>query len=70
VTDTQSIIAGARSDRKANVYEMIDQLFTDFFEMHGDQVSGDDSAIVAGLAKLSGHPVALVATQKGSDEIS
>ncbi|GAX07789.1 acetyl-CoA carboxylase, carboxyl transferase subunit alpha [Secundilactobacillus silagincola] len=67
MTDTQSIIAGARSDRKANVYEMIDQLFTDFFEMHGDQVSGDDSAIVAGLAKLSGHPVALVATQKGNN---
>lgn len=67
MTDTQSVIAGARSDRKANVYEIIDQLLTDFFELHGDQVSGDDSAVVTGLAKLSGHPVAVVATQKGNN---
>lgn len=67
VTSTQSVIAGARSDRKANVYDIIDQLFTDFFEMHGDQVAGDDPAIVAGLAKLSDYPVAVIATQKGNN---
>ncbi|WP_203648612.1 acetyl-CoA carboxylase carboxyltransferase subunit alpha [Secundilactobacillus yichangensis] len=67
MADTQSVIAGARSDRKANIYEIIDQLFTDFFEMHGDQVSGDDQAIVAGLAKLANHPVAVIATQKGNN---
>ncbi|MTV81077.1 acetyl-CoA carboxylase carboxyltransferase subunit alpha [Secundilactobacillus folii] len=66
MSDTESIIAGARSDRKANMADIIDRLFSDFFEMHGDQVAGDDPAIIAGLAKLGGHPVALVATQKGN----
>ncbi|MCH5463286.1 acetyl-CoA carboxylase carboxyl transferase subunit alpha [Lactobacillus sp. LC28-10] len=66
MTDTQSIIAGARSDRKANVYEIIDQLLTDFYELHGDHIVGDDPAVIAGLAKLSGFPVAVIATQKGN----
>nr|WP_290123403.1 carboxyl transferase domain-containing protein [Secundilactobacillus silagei] len=61
------MIAGARSDCKANVYAMIDQLFTGFFELHGDQITSDDPAIVAGLAKLADQPIAVIATQKGNN---
>jgi acetyl-CoA carboxylase carboxyl transferase subunit alpha len=42
-------------------------LFTDFFELHGDRLSGDDQAVVAGLARFNGRPVAIVAQQKGRD---
>ncbi|KRK97979.1 acetyl-coenzyme A carboxylase carboxyl transferase subunit alpha [Secundilactobacillus odoratitofui DSM 19909 = JCM 15043] len=59
------IVTAARSDQKANSYELIETLFEDFFEMHGDQTDGDDAAIIAGLARLGEHPVAVIATQKG-----
>ena len=42
-------------------------LFTDFVELHGDRGYGDDKAIVAGLAKFHGRPVAVVGHQKGRD---
>jgi acetyl-CoA carboxylase carboxyl transferase subunit alpha len=35
--------------------------------MHGDRGYGDDKAIVAGLAKFHGRPVAVVGHQKGRD---
>jgi acetyl-CoA carboxylase carboxyl transferase subunit alpha len=42
-------------------------LFTDFVELHGDRGCGDDKAIVAGLAKFHGRPVAVIGHQKGRD---
>ncbi len=42
-------------------------LFTDFSELHGDRGCGDDPAIVAGLARFHGRPVALIGHQKGRD---
>jgi acetyl-CoA carboxylase carboxyl transferase subunit alpha len=42
-------------------------LFEDFEEIHGDRAFGDDPAIVAGFAFLSGRPVCLVGQQKGRD---
>ncbi len=36
-----------------------------FFELHGDGVYGDDTAIVTGLARLEGRPLLLVAHRKG-----
>lgn len=42
-------------------------LFTDWVELHGDRSFGDDPAIVAGLARFDGEPVAVVGHQKGRD---
>ena len=42
-------------------------LFTDFQEIHGDRLFGDDPAIVAGMARFQGRPVMVVAEQKGRD---
>jgi acetyl-CoA carboxylase carboxyl transferase subunit alpha len=36
-------------------------------ELHGDRAYGDDKAIVAGLAKFHGRPVAVIGHQKGRD---
>src|SRR6266478_4373705 len=47
--------------------ERIGLLFTDFMELHGDRGYGDDKAIVAGLAKFHGRPVAVIGHQKGRD---
>jgi acetyl-CoA carboxylase carboxyl transferase subunit alpha len=42
-------------------------LCTDFTEIHGDRRFADDPAIVAGLARFEGRPVAVVGHQKGRD---
>ena len=42
-------------------------LFTDFIELHGDRNFGDDKALVTGLAKFHGRPVAIIGHQKGRD---
>ncbi|ANZ62147.1 acetyl-CoA carboxylase carboxyl transferase subunit alpha [Secundilactobacillus paracollinoides] len=65
MTQASDIVAGARSDQKTNMQAIVDALFTDFFACHGDQISGDDPAIIAGLATLKEHPVAVIATEKG-----
>jgi acetyl-CoA carboxylase carboxyl transferase subunit alpha len=42
-------------------------LFTDFVELHGDRAFGDDKALIAGLAKFKGRPIAVIGQQKGRD---
>ena len=39
-----------------------------FVELHGDRSSGDDPAIIAGLGTLQGHPVAIIAMERGHGE--
>src|SRR5258706_4591020 len=56
-----------RHPQRPYTVDFIGLLFTDFFEMHGDRGYGDDKAIVAGLAKFHGRPVAVVGHQKGRD---
>lgn len=45
--------------------DYIERLFTEFQELHGDRVFGDDDAIVGGLAHFHGRSVVVVAHQKG-----
>jgi acetyl-CoA carboxylase carboxyl transferase subunit alpha len=57
----------ARHPKRPHPLDYIERLFTDFQELHGDRCFGDDSAIVAGMARFEDQPVALVAEQKGRD---
>jgi acetyl-CoA carboxylase carboxyl transferase subunit alpha len=57
----------ARHPQRPYTLDFIGLLFTDFVELHGDRGCGDDKAIVAGLAKFHGRPVAVVGHQKGRD---
>jgi acetyl-CoA carboxylase carboxyl transferase subunit alpha len=57
----------ARHPQRPYTLDFIGLLFTDFVELHGDRGYGDDKAIVAGLAKFHGRPVAVVGHQKGRD---
>lgn len=45
----------------------IQQIFTDFLELHGDRLVSDDKAIIGGLAKLDKQTVMLIGHQKGSN---
>jgi acetyl-CoA carboxylase carboxyl transferase subunit alpha len=57
----------ARHPQRPYTLDLVRLLFTDFTELHGDRVFGDDPAIVAGLARFHGRPVLVVGHQKGRD---
>lgn len=57
----------ARHAQRPYTLDFIGLLFTEFVELHGDRAYGDDKAIVAGLAKFHGRPVAVLGHQKGRD---
>jgi acetyl-CoA carboxylase carboxyl transferase alpha subunit len=45
--------------------DLVQRCLDDFIELHGDRQGGDDAAVVIGLARLGGQPLAVVANQKG-----
>jgi len=57
----------ARHINRPFTLDYINNLFTDFNELHGDRNYGDDHAIVGGLARFDGQPVMVVGHQKGRD---
>jgi len=57
----------ARHQQRPYMLDYISLLFTDFMELHGDRAFGDDRALIAGLAKFHGRPVAVIGHQKGRD---
>ena len=57
----------ARHPQRPYLQDYIERIFTDFSEIHGDRLFGDDHAIVAGMARYHGEEVAIVGHQKGRD---
>ena len=57
----------ARHPQRPYMLDYIQQIFTDFEELHGDRTYADDAAIVGGIARLEGKPVMVIGQQKGRD---
>ncbi len=57
----------ARHPQRPYTLDYIEMIFTDFEELHGERNVGDDPAIVSGLGRLDGIPVAIIGQQKGRD---
>ena len=57
----------ARNPKRPYALDYIGAIFTGFYELHGDRMSGDDRALLTGLAELDGRKVAIIAQQKGRD---
>ncbi len=57
----------ARFPERPTSLDYIQYLFTDFLELHGDRVYGDDGAVVGGIAKFEGLPVTVIGQQQGKD---
>ena len=57
----------ARHPRRPYPLDLIDRIFTDWLELHGDRAYADDQAMIGGLARFDGRPVMLVGQQKGRD---
>lgn len=57
----------ARHPLRPYTLDYVQRIFTDFEELHGDRVFGDDPAIISGVARLDGRPIAIIGEQKGRD---
>jgi acetyl-CoA carboxylase carboxyl transferase subunit alpha len=57
----------ARHAKRPHSLDYIEELVTDFQEIHGDRAFGDDPAIIAGIGQFHGRAVMVVAEQKGRD---
>ena len=66
LTDWQ-ITQLARHPARPYTLDYIQTIFSDFTELHGDRMFADDASIVAGLAHLGKHAVAVIGHQKGRD---
>jgi len=55
----------ARNPKRPYPMDIIDRLFTDFSEIHGDRAFGDDEAIMCGMARFHGEEVLVIGNRKG-----
>jgi acetyl-CoA carboxylase carboxyl transferase subunit beta len=60
----ESVRAARKLDRPSTL-DYIALLLEDFHELHGDRMSSDCSALVAGIGRFEGEPVVVLGTQKG-----
>lgn len=60
-----AVVKVARDNRRPTGLDYIQNIFTDFLELHGDRRYGDDPAIVGGIARLGELPVTVIAMEKG-----
>lgn len=65
IKKADEIIKIARSQDRFSTLDIIQTVFTDFIEFHGDRNFADDLAIVGGIAKLNQKPVTVIGIQKG-----
>ena len=61
------VVQLARHPQRPHTRVYIEELFSDFEELHGDRQCGDDPAITAGVASFEGHAVAVIGHEKGDD---
>jgi len=57
----------ARNLKRPHTLELLKAMADEFVELHGDRLFGDDSAIVAGLARIAGRRLVVIGFQKGQD---
>lgn len=61
------IVALSRKTSRLTAIEIMESVFDDFIEFHGDRSFHDDKAIVGGIATLNGQPVTVIGNQKGHE---
>lgn len=57
----------ARHASRPYLLDYVQALCTDWVEIHGDRLFGDDPALICGLARFRGEAVVIVGHQKGRD---
>jgi acetyl-CoA carboxylase carboxyl transferase subunit alpha len=67
VAEVWAHVQQARNLKRPHTLELLEHMADEFIELHGDRVFGDDSAIVAGLARIAGRRFVVIGFQKGQD---
>ena len=57
----------ARHPKRPYTLDYFEKTFSDCQELHGDRLFAEDRAMVCGFARLGGHHVLVIGTQKGRD---
>ena len=57
----------ARHAQRPYTLDYVNEIFTDFQELHGDRAFADDLSIVGGLARFNGQACMVIGHQKGRD---
>ena len=57
----------ARHPQRPYTLDYVNEIFTDFQELHGDRHFADDLSIVGGLARFNGQACMVIGHQKGRD---
>ena len=57
----------ARHPQRPYTLDYVNEMFTDFQELHGDRSFADDASIVGGLARFNGLACMVLGQQKGRD---
>ncbi len=64
LTPWQEVQVARHRDRPSTM-DFIAMMFTQFIELHGDRLYGDDGAVVCGFARLEGRRVLIIGHRKG-----
>jgi acetyl-CoA carboxylase carboxyl transferase subunit beta len=70
VESAWGVVQLARHQQRPTALDYIYRMMSNFVELHGDRLYGDDGAVVCGLADLSGQPVVVVGQERGHGEAS
>ena len=57
----------ARHPQRPYTLDYVENIFTDFEELHGDRAFADDQAIIGGMARFNGQSCVVIGHQKGRD---
>jgi acetyl-CoA carboxylase carboxyl transferase subunit alpha len=57
----------ARHPQRPYTLDYVNEIFTDFEELHGDRAFSDDLSMVGGMARFNGQPCMVIGHQKGRD---
>ncbi|MEV0161341.1 acetyl-CoA carboxylase carboxyltransferase subunit alpha [Nonomuraea fuscirosea] len=66
-SDPWQMVRRARELERPTTLDYIHHMYDGFKELHGDRVSGDCPAMIAGFGHLAGRPVGIIGQQKGHD---
>ena len=59
----QTTLVARHEDRpKSKIF--IEEIFEDFFPLHGDRLFGDDKSLISGFAKIDGRSVLVIGQRK------
>jgi acetyl-CoA carboxylase carboxyl transferase subunit alpha len=64
---TWQTVQVARHPKRPHTSDYIARIFSDFDELHGDRMFGDDSSLIGGIGYLDETPIVVIGHEKGRD---